>query len=322
MTYLFRKIILLFTAVFIITACSNLSLLESRQKKLQQRKDFNAYLALKYLTYAQHEQENYNWERADYFAKKGVLAATNKKVFPEVPEKWTMKFAFKNVNIDEMVTGRKRLSMVLIREESRNSFPAISANLQFLYDCWLNEESKYAIYNQIAKCKDKFYEVLDYLEGELLTLEEYEILANEAEANKKQNTIGVGFIKDDFNYNIYFDFNSYKLNEKAIKSIVSLLNFLETLDGNYIVYLEGHADRVGKKLYNDILARKRMLTIRNKLIKNGIPQTNIKISSFGEKKPKIITKNNTKESLNRRVTIKVEKENADGFSPIPLPLPR
>lgn len=91
------------------------------------------------------------------------------------------------------------------------------------------------------------------------------------------------------------------------------------MEGDYKLTIEGHTDRVGNKMYNQSLARKRALTVQNKLTRNGIPKDVIIVTSSGEADPKIITKNEQREKLNRRVTIRVEDLNGD-FSPVPLPL--
>jgi hypothetical protein len=81
----------------------------------------------------------------------------------------------------------------------------------------------------------------------------------------------------------------------------------------------GSADRTGKKLYNDVLARKRSLVVKSRLIKNGIPEDLITTTSEGEDDPAIITGDDDQNKSNRRVGVYVLK-GKDNISEIPLPL--
>ena len=76
---------------------------------------------------------------------------------------------------------------------------------------------------------------------------------------------------------------------------------------------------MGKKLYNDVLARKRALAVKTRLIKNGVPKDLIEVTSAGEDDPEIITEEGDKNKSNRRVGVYVLK-GSDNLSVIPLPL--
>lgn len=315
----FYKKFVIVLSLCALASCSNVKRLSKKEHELRLSNDFNSELALKYLTYSQYKADNYDWRNSSHFAKKGLRASKRKKVAPDKPERYKVKFAIKKVNLDELTDSRNRLNIVLDSDISRDTFSSETAELQFLYDCWLNEEASYIKFGQVSRCKTRFFVLLEFMENNLTRIKEEEIrLAKEQkdlEEKEKVNRPGYHGIL----FNVYFDFDSYKLNREGNKKIVALLNFLETMEGDYTVKLEGHADRVGKKLYNEILARKRCLTVKNKLIKNGVHHDIIKISSFGESSPQIITKDQIQESLNRRVSIKVLQTN-NGFSPIPLPL--
>lgn len=49
------------------------------------------------------------------------------------------------------------------------------------------------------------------------------------------------------------------------------------------IILEGHADAAGRVPYNDDLATRRMEAVRNRLIRNGIPNDRIVTITFGER---------------------------------------
>jgi len=303
--------------VFFITTiliCLTQSGFASKKANIgQPRTDFNGYLASRYLAYSQYKAENKNWKNSNYFAKKGARALRDEEVLPEDPVDWESRFILQNIDLNEFILARKDLDNIL-STKLKQEYPLETANLQFLYDCWLSEESIYTEFDKISKCKVKFFVLKDYLEA--LITPKKEITKEEIE---DEYLIGKRYIEEGVEYNVYFDFDSYKLNRNANQTIILLLNFLKTMKGDYTLVLEGHADRVGKKLYNQSLARKRVLTVKNKLKKNGIPEDAFIIDSSGEANPQIVTKNEQREKLNRRVSIKVQNFNND-FSPIPLPL--
>lgn len=294
---------------------SKASRLEGKRDKIIDRTDFNGYLAMKYLEYSQYKAERNDWKNSNYFADKGLRASRDKIVNPENPEEWESRFILQTTNLKDFKNARMDLMYILKNQKSKEGYPLETANLQFLYDCWLSEESVYKKFDQVSKCKVKFFVLLDYMQNEL----EFEDKREEKDLKASEYLAGKQYIKEGVEYNVYFDFDSYKLNRNANQTIILLLNFLKTMNGDYQLVLEGHTDRVGKKLYNESLARKRVLTVKNKLKKNGVPEDVFAIISSGEDNPKIITKDEQREKLNRRVSIKVKTINED-FSPIPVPL--
>lgn len=102
---------------------------------------------------------------------------------------------------------------------------------------------------------------------------------------------------------IFFDYDSFKLNDKANEKIKVLLKYINNLKTSYKVSVIGHADRIGKPIYNNNIAIKRANVVFNALVKNGIPRDSINVKSYSSKSPKVITKQKDKNQLNRRVEI-------------------
>ena len=101
--------------------------------------------------------------------------------------------------------------------------------------------------------------------------------------------------------------------------MIDILNYLKDLNGDYRILLVGRADRAGKELYNERIARERVLMTKEYLIKNGVPERVMQIRSVGEEDSLIITKNDRQNKYNRRVSIYVLK-GQDDLSTIPLPI--
>jgi outer membrane protein OmpA-like peptidoglycan-associated protein len=98
---------------------------------------------------------------------------------------------------------------------------------------------------------------------------------------------------------IYFRFNDYKLDNKAISKLDSLLR-----TSHYRSFkIEAHCDSVGSHAYNDKLSLQRAQSVRNFLIERNINDTLISIKALGKRFP--LVKNETDESraMNRCVEL-------------------
>lgn len=299
-----RIIITIFILFFISSCTNNLRNLARHEPELKQRKTFNAYLALEYLQYSRDLANKYNWRDSYYFSEKGLNAYRNHRVHPEVPESWDIDSS----QIEEATLGRQKLVMLLSNSKANYYLPIQLAHLQLLYDCWISREKEPWQLADMARCKVLFFrleeEIKDYL--------------NNLKAKKEIKIVPIK--QPEFTrFDAYFDFNSYKFNSESYEVFEKIFRNLESLNGNYRILLVGNADRSGKKLYNAVLARKRVLMVRNRLIRNGVPDSLVAIKSYGEDSPQIITKNNTKNKNNRRVSIYILK-GKDDISTIPLPL--
>jgi outer membrane protein OmpA-like peptidoglycan-associated protein len=301
---------LLFTLLILLlqTACAvNLKSLINKESQLRSRNDFNAYLAREYLQYSRKLANQYDWRDSDYFAKKGLRAANNHEVYPEVAQSWDINSS----KIEEISIARNRLQL-LLNEQVKYRFPIQLAHMSLLFDCWISAEGKPWSIADLSRCKTRFL---------ILTTEIEESMAKAQVEKKKMANVEIIEIKEpEFQkFEIYFDFNSYKFNSGANQEFFDLLDHLESLNGDFRILLAGNADRRGKTIYNASLARKRVLASKKMLIKNGVPADLIEIKSFGETKPKIVTKDNKRNRYNRVVSVYVLKGD-DSISTIPLPL--
>jgi outer membrane protein OmpA-like peptidoglycan-associated protein len=303
----YKKTLLILTLLFFASSCVNNKIqdLNSRAAELKSRNTFNGYLALEYLQYSKDLSSKYtNLFDTNYFIKKGIRAARNETVYPEVPEKWNLD----NSQIESASLGRRKLVALLVNPKAKHLLPIQMAHLQLLYDCWISREQEPWQVSDMGRCKILFFrlenEITEYLKKPKPTKEIKIVEIKEPEFSR---------------FDIYFDFDLYKFNSEANSVFRELFNNLSDLDGNYRILLVGSADRRGKKLYNDALSRKRVLAVKNTLTKNGVPGDMIETKAFGEENPEIITKNGERNSDNRRVSIYVSK-GQDSLSVIPLPL--
>lgn len=307
------------TFIFIITiclciqGCSSTSSLARKESKMQKEDTFSNRLGLNYLKLSQAKDKERDGETAKYFAKKGKSAYRGKFVEPEHPEYWEIA----KQNMAEYKTARNRLSLLLNIKRVEDERPTKLADVVYAYDCWVANEGTTIWSEDTGNCRKQFLKKIDILERQYRPKIAVRHVNIRQEYPYEQDEIVK--VIDDVEFNVYFDFNSYKSNPKAMKEITNLFGYLEKMDGDYYLVLKGSADRVGKRLYNDSLARKRVNVVRNKLVKNGISKESISIKSHGEKFPQIITKDSVKAQVNRVVSIHVKRSD-DKLSPLPLPL--
>lgn len=291
-------------ALILQTAChGNLKHLAQRENELKFRNDYNSYLSREYLKYSRNLLNQKIKNGSDYYAGKGLKAANNQQVYPEVLQSSQIDPQL----VEEFIISRRRLDL-LMNPETKSVLPIQLAHLVMLHDCWVNDVQKGWNFGSLGKCHIRFSNLLDEMEEVIHDL------------HIKKDIEVVNIKEPEFEkFEIYFDFNSYRLNRNANKEIIDLIAHLENLNGDFRVLLSGNADRSGKKIYNASLARKRVLVIQDILIKNGVPKDVIEIASYGEIKPEIITKNSKQNKYNRLVGIYVLK-GTDSLSAIPLPL--
>lgn len=273
----------------------------------QNENEFYTYLHNNYLTYASYKRENYDWKGARIFNSKAKTIENGKTVLPMdiSDQKQMTNFFSKDITPAQLEDMQQRMFLVINNQQAKQEYPEEVANMQFYHDCWIVEEENYTRYSQIVRCKQGFIDTLAYLEFKLMTLtkEERDLILQDLD---KEDYEPKEFIKPK-KYVISFDFDSSVITEEASKVIWEVLNDVRKIEGNYIVNIKGHADRVGKKRYNEKLSKRRTNTVRHYLVKNGIENSKIKESWNGEIDPRVITNNNFKEELNRRVDITIDR---------------
>ncbi len=303
MLIFFRNLILTFVCVFLFSCISNLQKLSMQENQMKQEGFYSSYLALEYLQYSRSLLENEDYLNSEYFAKKGLDAAKGYKLIPENPRYWGVN----PIELEDLISAQKRFEKVSTFEFQK-ILPIQLAHLLFLYDCWVSKETKPAFrLGELNRCKERFYKLLDEVEYFIANYGKGEIIKTE-------------IVEAEFSrYLILFDFDKYKINEKANKQLVEVLNVIDALDGEYTVLLVGNADRVGKNLYNEVLASKRAEVVEQYLLKNGVVKELIEIRIEGEEFPDLITKDNVRQQFNRTVQIYIVK-GRKSVKDIPLPV--
>ena len=285
------------------TACvNNLKELSHQENYLRSQNFYSSYLALEYLEYSRALAQNHDWKDSQYFAKKGLDVSKGYPVILESPHYWRAAM----LEMEDLVTAQKRYEAVAL-DKIKHILPIQMAHLTFLYDCWVSNEAKSVLrLGEMARCKVRFYKLL----------EEVEYFVANMNKTAPQTTIDEMQV---WRYLVFFDFDKYTINEKAQRQIIEILNAIDDMEGDYILLLAGHADRMGKNLYNEHLSLNRIKAVKNYLIANGVPRKVIETRSMGEDYPDIITKNQRQQQFNRTTEVYIIK-GARSVKNMPLPL--
>ncbi len=104
---------------------------------------------------------------------------------------------------------------------------------------------------------------------------------------------------------VHFDFDKSNIRPDAVPVLDEAVEVLKA-QGGVAVIVEGHTDSVGRDAYNQKLSLRRADSVRQYLVKHGIPSNRITTEGFGESRP--VASNDTADgrAQNRRVELRVE----------------
>ena len=313
LNYLRKKchINLLFLVILLSNGCAYHSI-EKLKSTSNNNNQFSQALSNAYLEFALYEMNEMHDEiDSSYFAEKGYKARIGQEVLPELINNWDIDIVF----LDKVNNKRKELISTLSSNRAKG-FPILSARTQLGFDCWLEQLEESWQKDHIKKCYDMMNTGLetlsqsninhnkDIVEKTIIKKKNIKKVITEKEEIKEiKNIVNVD---DKLKFEIYFAHNMYKLNNDIKYSIKKIYdNYLGT--NNFTIEVIGHTDRSGSEQYNITLSKLRANSVKKYLKSLGIMEERISTFYFGEKKPKIITKDGIKEKINRRVEIFVNK---------------
>lgn len=113
--------------------------------------------------------------------------------------------------------------------------------------------------------------------------------------------------EDSRSYLVFFDFDKYNLTQDAVEVLSNL--FSNTQGAKSVHYsITGHADRSGSDAYNMKLSERRANSVKEELVRKGIPGNAVSLDWKGERDPLVQTDDGIKEPQNRRAEIRVRME--------------
>jgi outer membrane protein OmpA-like peptidoglycan-associated protein len=101
---------------------------------------------------------------------------------------------------------------------------------------------------------------------------------------------------------VFFDFDKSDLTPAAQDTIRKAAMAYRTKGGAQIK-ASGHTDRAGTEAYNMALSLRRANAVKDQLVREGVPGTDISVVALGEAQPLVPTPDGVREAQNRRVEI-------------------
>lgn len=101
---------------------------------------------------------------------------------------------------------------------------------------------------------------------------------------------------------LWFESDKTILMPESMEMLSEMVGTIKNRNPNEI-YVVGHTDRLGGKLYNTKLSSKRAYCIRDLLVSRGIKSSSLVVSFHGEAMPLVYTEDEVAEPLNRRVEV-------------------
>ena len=257
---------------------------------------FDKALFAGYLDLAREELDETDLTDAYAFARRAERAADAETVTPEA----IAGRALPEASVVELSDARARL-VVALSNGVRVSKPAMAAQAQLSFDCWMQEQEEGFQRDDIAGCRDRFTRAMAALEGAkpVAAADKTDGIMHRARAQspaaptKHEDVV------------LYFGFNSATLEQPTKKAVDTTASAARRL-GVGTVVVTGHADRAGTPAFNMKLSRKRADAIAKALIEAGVPAALIQTRAFGEAKPAVPTADGVRELRNRRVEIGIK----------------
>lgn len=281
-------------AITALTGCTNLSQLA---KKAPAGDDYYALLSNEYLAYSTAEAEQYDWYDSEYFAKKGLRAASGINVQPENILDWDVP----SKDYEKISRERRRL-VALVNGPARDDFPSKVAHTQVLFDCWLEQVDEQFLVDKESVCASQFEREIADVESQIL-LAQPPVPTNNDNMNETLKTV-------ESNHSIFFGFDLAKLSMRGEAVISEVANLVKEMSG-YSIDIEGYTDTAGPSDYNLNLSQTRADNVANTLISKGVNSSLINAKGYGESNLLVPTADGVSEHKNRRVEIKVNGKRAE-----------
>ncbi|MAJ24014.1 MAG: hypothetical protein CMP36_00735 [Rickettsiales bacterium] len=289
------NLIIVITTLLLINSCAYFRI-KTLDKHDYSENNIYDLIAKEYKNFANYElYEMHDEIDANYFAFKAINTLNKKIIKIEEPHDWNIP----NKYIKEVTEEYNKINSLLKKDMIFN-YPILIAKVVSGYDCWLEQLEENWQIKDIANCKLKFISAYN----ELLKIEKNNNKKNIALIEKDKLVLNKEReLKNIYNLKkeivLYFDHDSYKLNEKELSKIKKSLKGIKS---NQSIIIYGHTDTKGSKNYNLKLSKKRATAVMNYLQSISI-ENNIITIGYGERYPLIVTGDETTEEKNRRAEI-------------------
>jgi outer membrane protein OmpA-like peptidoglycan-associated protein len=107
---------------------------------------------------------------------------------------------------------------------------------------------------------------------------------------------------------VHFEIDKATLTDDDKKALDNVILYVTHDPSVTSIYVDGHTDSSGRRIYNRRLSKVRAETVRDYLINKGLSEDSIRTRYHGERYP--VAKNNSKENkkMNRRTTVRLVRD--------------
>lgn len=132
-------------------------------------------------------------------------------------------------------------------------------------------------------------------------------VANHRYLEKLQGNLDMPMGRDPVGgvYQVFFDEDQTNLRSGAVANLETIAEAIKASSFVRTVYVAGHTDDTGNKLYNQTLSEARAKTVSAYLASRGIPVVQIDVQNFGATKPIATNATAAGRQLNRRVDVSI-----------------
>ena len=263
--------------------------LESTRATRPVGSDFDQALYSDYVKLSAAELAEGDLRDADAFAVRAAESGRPRTVQPE--ELWARDIPPQH----DIEMGLARVHLVnALNATARNKAPADASRAQAMFDCWMQEQEENFQADDIAACRDGFYEALKVIEGAVAIEVKTSQAAPEAPAFEPRS------------YVVYFGFDSADLTGSARTVVDQAARYARRFpDAEVTIRVGGHTDTAGSKVYNLKLGEGRAKAVVQALQDAGIDEHQVSWVSKGEGEPAVVTADGVQTPLNRRATLDV-----------------
>jgi OOP family OmpA-OmpF porin len=245
---------------------------------------FDQALTRDYASFASSLQDDQgDWKDVDYFSRKGLAASRGELVPPENNGNWLVPLEVPEQFRSELTDGRSRL-VAALNGGAPTSQPVVAARAQASYDCWVERMEDDWQSAVKGPCRQQFMAALHQLEQR---------------AAAKPAATGPGGSRE---LRVYFNFDKADLTPEGRRLLKGVADRAKQ-DTSMKVVVIGKADRAGSDAYNLALSQRRADAVRQVLVQNGVPDSQVETRWVGEREPPVPTAAGVREPRNRVVEI-------------------
>ncbi|MFT6264499.1 MAG: outer membrane protein OmpA-like peptidoglycan-associated protein [Oleiphilaceae bacterium] len=104
---------------------------------------------------------------------------------------------------------------------------------------------------------------------------------------------------------VHFETDKADLTSNDKKALDKIVLYVAADSSVTAIYVDGHTDNTGRRIYNRRLSKARAEAVRDYLVRKGLETEKVRTRYHGERYPAVRNSNNSNKSKNRRTTVRL-----------------